>query len=345
MKKIRIICEEAYAESIWCKQLLAGLLKELKKHRAGFLMSTQAERGDAACMLGMSTRWLQEQTARCNALGVTPVVLTNQSCRSFPGEYHLICADAPRTAAELGEAFARAGRSRIALYGAGVLTELDRERTEIFSGLVSDKADIYPNTGNLEHCFRAFLPKAAGYDAVVCINGYAAVSLVKKLEKEQPALLETLVIVSFEEVLRHSKYQASITTVDPQLENYGKAAFSVLEMAEKCPWISLTTIGIRSTVCEIRKKNHETDCFMEEEPFYEDPELVSMAKIEQLLCDADDLDHHIIAMLLDHATYGEIAESCYMTEGNVKYRVKKYMSICDCKSRKELFELLQEYLQ
>ena len=30
-KKIKICCEEAYVETIWCKQLLGGLIKELKK--------------------------------------------------------------------------------------------------------------------------------------------------------------------------------------------------------------------------------------------------------------------------------------------------------------------------
>ena len=78
---------------------------------------------------------------------------------------------------------------------------------------------------------------------------------------------------------------------------------------------------------------------------FDDPEVLYMAKIEQLMQEADDMDHHIIAMLLGGAKYGEIADSCYMTEGNVKYRVKKYMTICSCSTKKELLELLKEYLQ
>jgi hypothetical protein len=99
-------------------------------------------------------------------------------------------------------------------------------------------------------------------------------------------------------------------------------------------------------ISEIPEKDHEEpDVLTEQHQLYEDPEIIHMAKIEQLLRDADDLDHHIIAMLLDNAKYSDIADSCYMTEGNIKYRVKKYMSICDCKTKKELLELLQEYLQ
>ena len=32
-KKVKIICEEDFAESIWCKSLLGGLIKEQKKRR------------------------------------------------------------------------------------------------------------------------------------------------------------------------------------------------------------------------------------------------------------------------------------------------------------------------
>ena len=36
IRKIKIICEEAYAESIWCKQLLNGFIKELNKRRISY---------------------------------------------------------------------------------------------------------------------------------------------------------------------------------------------------------------------------------------------------------------------------------------------------------------------
>ena len=36
INKIKIVCEEAYLESIWTKQLLGGLTKELKKGERGY---------------------------------------------------------------------------------------------------------------------------------------------------------------------------------------------------------------------------------------------------------------------------------------------------------------------
>ena len=345
MNKVKIICEEAYADSIWCKMLLGGLVKELKKRRLGYEqtgLTGLSEDDEAVCVIGMGDSWMEAVLEKCNQLSVVPVVLSSQSDRKIKGQYHLICPDMKSAVKALKKAFEEAGRTKIALYAANSTMDLDRDRTEVLSYLVEDASDIYSNKDNLENCFRSFLPKASLYDAVVCVNGYAAVSLVKKLEKENAELLEKLVIVSFEEVLKHSKYNQWISQVNLKLESYGSAAMTVLDMAVQGSKISRITIEMRCKVCGIEPKTVGEEVMVT--PF-EDPEFLYMAKIEQLLQEADDMDHHIIAMLLGGAKYGEIADSCYMTEGNVKYRVKKYMTICGCNAKKELLELLKEYLQ
>ncbi len=349
IRKIRIICEEAYAESIWCKELLGGLQKELKKRRLTSEACTEfvmPDEGEAVCLIGMSNAWLEAVVEKYNALDCVPIVLSCQAGRSVGGKYHLICPDMKAAAKVLKEAFTRAGRTKIALYGANYSADLDKDRTAIFSQLVDTPSDIYTNTGNLEACFRSFQKKAAFYDTVLCVNGYAALSLVKKLEKENKTLLEKIVILSCEDVLKHSKYNQWISLIDLKLENFGATAMALMEMASLRNDISVITVRMNVSISEIPGKILEENLDREAElQFYEDPEIIHMAKIEQLLRDADDMDHHIIAMLLDNAKYSEIADSCYMTEGNVKYRVKKYMSTCDCKTKKELLELLQEYLQ
>lgn len=349
-KKIKIICEEAYIESIWCKQLLGGLVKELKKRRNSYEQissSYDLKSGDCVCIIGLSDVWTGHIVEECNAAGCVPVILSNQSRRNVEGQYHFVGPDIYSLVKLLKEAFVNAGRKKIALYAANRGSDLDRDRTEIFSQLVQDTSDIYSNKGNLENCFRSFLPKANLYDAVICVNGYAAVSLVKKLEKENRQLLEKLVIVSFEEVLKHSKYNHWISQVHLNLENYGMAAMTILEVAGQKDVISTITVKMKGNLSEIKEMDETEHSLINEgmREMSEDPEILSMAKIEQLMRDADDMDHHIIAMLLGNAKYGEIADTCYMTEGNVKYRVKKYMSICGCKTKKELLELLQEYLQ
>lgn len=350
VRKINIVCEEACVESIWCKRLLGGLIKELKKRRMPYEVLTYLdaiENETFVCILGMSSSWSEKIIKRCNSFEHTPLVLSSQSCKSFLGKYHFLCPDIRKAAEELKNKLESAGRTNVALYGANIFKEIDRDRTEILSFLVKNKSSIYPNTGNLENCFRNFVPKASQYDAVICMDGYAAISLGKKLEKENADLLEKLVIISFEEVLKHSKYNERISLIDLKLESYGKIAVAMMELLDSGDDVSVITMEMQCTVCDIPQKIllEEIEILEVSNQLYEDPEIIHMAKIEQLFRNADDMDHHIIAMLLDNAKYSEIADSCYMTEGNVKYRVKKYMSTCDCKNKKELLELLQEYLQ
>jgi hypothetical protein len=347
--KVKILCEEAYAETIWCKELLGGLQKELKKRRLAFELCTKfvaQNEEEIICLIGMSHSWLENLISKYNESSCVPIILSSLSALDIEGKYHFIGPAMEAAAKKLKESSICAGRTKIALYGASYSSDLDKDRTKLFSPLIKDSTDIYLNTGNLENCFRSFLTKAFGYDAVICTNGYAAVSLVKKLEKENPKFLEKLVIISCEEVLKHSKYNQWISLIDLNLESYGATAVAMMEMTDGQSEISAITVKMNVNISEIPEKDHEEpDVLAEQHQLYEDPEIIHMAKIEQLLRDADDLDHHIIAMLLDNAKYSDIADSCYMTEGNIKYRVKKYMSICDCKTKKELLELLQEYLQ
>ena len=346
MKKIKIIYEKAYAESISCKSLIDGLVKEIKKRRISYEQTNDVKRilhKESVCIIGASYCWIEEVVKKCNAVGNVPLVLGSFLDKAVAGEYHRVCPDLDDVAKNLNFAFAEADRTRVALYGGNSMVDIDRERVDIFAKLISQEVDVYPNTGSLAYCFESFYPKAVLYDAVICVNGYAAVSLAKNLEKKNPALLKKLIIVSCEEVLKNSKYD-KISLVDMNLDSYGPVSLAILEMASCREDISSITAKIKADLCKIKKKDMR-DYDIEKYQLYEDPEIVSMTKIEQLFRDADDMDHHIIALLLSNAKYSDISNTCYMTEGNVKYRVKKYMNICRCKTKKELIDLLQEYLQ
>ena len=346
-KKVYIICEEVFADSIWCKKPLSGLLKELKKRRIGYeqIFDQQMITGEEnVCIIGFSDSWTEAVIRHCNYLGCVPVVLSNLSGRTVKGQYHLVCPDMKDAANGLKKALEDAGRTKTALYAANRMMDFDRDRTEILCELVQDESDIYSNKDHLENCFRSFAPKAALYDAVICVNGYAAVSLVKKLEKEHKELLNDLAVIAFEEVLKHSKYNPYISVMNMNLESYGAVVIQVLELAEQNVQTTEITVKMKCSVCEISRKDEDENMTDAVPAYFVDPEIVYMEKIEQLMQEADDMDHHIIAMMVGGATYAEIADSCYMTEGNVKYRVKKYMTICGCNTKKELMELLKEYL-
>lgn len=349
VKRIKIFCEEVYAETVWCKQLLNNLIIDLKKRRVFFDIVYQKENisfGETVYAVGVSEEWLNTVIANCNELEIVPIIFLPRKMNSIQGEYHEIYPDIQNAVEQLRNKIILSGRSNVALYGINESVILEKSRMECFLGLISHTEDIYKNVGGLENCFQSFLPSAGKYDIIICVNGYAAVSLVKKLYKEKPDILENVVVVTLEEVLKNSKYNQWILNIDFNLDKYGKTALQLGDIFALSNQGVSTSVRLKCNVCEIPPK-HENIVKSENKTveLLNDPEIILMKKIEQLLLDADDLDHHIIAMLLDGAKYSDIADSCYMTESNIKYRIKKYMNISGCTTKKELIALLQEYLR
>ena len=89
--KKKIICEPAHGDSVWCKQLLSGLIKEFKKRRCNYeVIQDTKEIGykDQIYIIGMNVSWLKTVVGHCNAMDCVPVLLSNQSRKIFSWKYH-----------------------------------------------------------------------------------------------------------------------------------------------------------------------------------------------------------------------------------------------------------------
>ena len=69
-----------------------------------------------------------------------------------------------------------------------------------------------------------------------------------------------------------------------------------------------------------------------------------MLRLERMLNECDSLDREIIDCLLREESYDNISESCFVTISTVKYRVKKMIGLVEAAGRRELVQLLREYL-
>ncbi len=348
--KVKIICEEVHKESIWCKQILSGLIKELKKKRinySGLQDINSIVEDDMILVVGAGRNWLQRIVEKCNHSNIIPIILCNQENILLKGKYHLVHSDLTNTMKKIRVVCMETGREKVALYGVQNLSGVQDSPRESLLELVQDTGDIYMNNAGLEACFYSFFPYADRYDIVVCMSGYAAVSLVKKLESSNSKLLNKMTIISCEEILLSARYKNIISFVDMKLDTFGRAAISIMELANRKDNNMSFSVLVEGIVQSIKTKRVEQKVCIEETDEYllfADPEEVCMARVERLLESADEVDQVIIELLMNNATYGQIADDCYMTESNVKYRVKKYLSICKVNSKKELLDMLLEYL-
>ena len=345
-----VVCESSYAKSVWCKKILHGLKAELKKRREPYAVTEEVGEiapDDTVFILGSGFGWLKSAVSHCNARGVCPVVLCNFSGDMAGGRYHQICSDVEGSMRQLIAQMREQYGERIALYGINTHSVGDRARADAFLPETPVGGKLFVNEGSLSECFKRFLPRADTVDTVLCANGFAAVSLVKHLKREAPALLSRLHIISCDQTLLSRYYQPHITSVDLNFEQFGKAAISVAELAKKQPYLSGLTAKVRWTLSGEFLPATATVAAVPPaaDEFYEDEELLRLLTVENLLQLCDETDAIILDMLLRGDGYEAIAAACFLTEGAVKYRVKKMRELCGTDGRRELTDFLKEYLK
>ena len=335
-----ILVEAGFGSSIWCKQLLQGLTQELKKRRERYALDPEVL-SDSVFVIGSSAPWLETQVGRCNADGCVPVLLCSSRRKISGGRYHRVCPDIDGSMRQLTDALTKRWGSRLVLYGVNPSSVGDRSRREAFEQACPQGLCL-ENRGSLADCFAAFLPLLEKTDAVLCANGFAAVSLYRRLQ----AMGIQLPIISCAQTLLCSRYQGRITSVDMNYPAFGKTALAVADLAKKHEQISELTVTVRWRVEGLPDDTlPAVVSSVVTDSFYDDSELQQMLKVENLLSACDDTDTLLVSMLLCGESYAAMANACFLTEGAVKYRVKNMRTLCGCPDRDSLERLLRTYLQ
>lgn len=356
---ILIFVESTYAHSIWCQNLIDGLVAELKLKRIAFRFISSSEELDPACpyiyVIGSSSEWVRAVLEASNRRGIYPILLCNQAFHELDMTYSTVCSDTSGSMQHLVDTLNRVGRKRIALYGVNPHSVSDESRQKAFqvAARQQNQADVYINNGSLARCFSRFWSNISQYDAVICANDFAAISLVRNLLREAPGELERLLIIGCAETRLTEYYNSYVLSIRVNFLEYGRAAVMLLESLKRNSYLSHIVMAIRwdfSPLTTLRTLTAaEPDLQIPVIPeskdvFYQDAELDKMLRLERLLNECDDLDRNVIVCLLQGESYETISERCFVTVSTVKYRVKKMISVSQVSGRSELIRLLREYL-
>lgn len=353
---ILIFVEDSYARSIWCQNMVDGLVAELKFKRMAFRFITSLEElepaGAFVYVIGSSGTWVRTVLETVSRKGLYPILLCNQAFRELDMPYSTVCSDIRGSMRHLVDLL---GSRRIALYGVNPRSVSDESRRKGFCAAtgLTDSEHIYINDGSLENCFQSFQSKAEYYDAVICANDFAAISLVRNLLRESPAQLERLLIIGCAEIRLTEFYSRYVLSIRVNFPEFGRAAVMLMENLKRNAYLSDMVMTIRwdfSPLSCLEKLNTAP----KEAPlpvipesrdvFYQDGELNRMLCMERLLNECDTLDREMLKGLLRGEAYEMMAERCFVTVSTVKYRIKKMISISQTANRSELIGLLLEFL-
>lgn len=350
---VTILTEPAYSESMWCRALYASLTERLRQKRISFceMYDTVPENSEAFFMIAADFHWIKSTLIQLNSAGIKPILICNQAEAIFGCSYNCVCSDIAGSMRYLMDNLKADGKTRVALYGVNTNSISDIGRVDgLFAQKdgVIDSMRIFINDGSLEECYKAFSAEIDCFDAVICFNDFAAVSLIRHLEADgADNTLRRLKILSCSQTKISSCYRGQITSINMNLEQYGKAAVFIFEKLKLHPYISQMTLSICwnnepnksenvSPICLQGVEN--TDCI------YSDKELSEMITAERILEIDSAIDETIITDLCCGKSIAEIAAACFLTESGVKYRIKRILEKCRISDKAELISVVNRYL-
>ena len=357
---ILIFVEPNYSHSMWCQNLVDGLVAELKLKRLMFQFIERLEElvegSECLYVIGSTGEWVRTVLEASTARGVYPILLCNQAFHELEMTYSTVCSDTNGSMQHLVDALTRSGRTRIALYGVNPHSVSDESREKSFHAATKHqfRENVFINNGSLSTCFSMFQGCVDNYDAVICANDFAAISLVRNLLRENPEQLQRLVIIGCAETRLTEFYNDYVLSIRVNFREYGRAAVMLMEDLRHNPYLSHIVMAIRwdfSPLTPVRgftapEPRYDPAPIMPEprDAFYQDRELEHMLSLERLLNESDQLDRDIITGLLTGASYDQISEKSFVTVSTVKYRIKKMISVSGASGRAELIRRIREYL-
>lgn len=358
-----VISEENYISSSWYKSIIYSLsnLQKRKRLNITFLSNISELREFSICnddiliIIGSASLWLDDIiSAAPPSFGNKIIVLADYKHRIPNRKYSIITIDISQNIACLYSYLNMHNKKRIALYGINPNSTSDLLKKESFIQCGGQETDCFYNEFSLKQCYQSFSEKTLYYDGVICVNDYAAISLIKHIGTKCG-----LFITSFGDTLLAKLFSPSITSTRTNFRKFGNCIYDLVRFLQKNSSISSLSVYldysfiIGETTDYLPFFQH-TDTISTvsttfapkryDNAFYSDSEIREMSKIEKMLTTCDDFDILLITQLLNGTSLNKIAENLFISLSSIKYKLKQLYSICEVQSKSNFVNLLNKYI-
>ncbi len=349
--QIHIVIEDNYKTSNWCAKIMEGLEKEIKYRRFNYIIQSAgfaSNASDLIIVIGTSSLWIKKTVSLLKEKHSAHIVMISDQPYKMPVSN--VSTDHYTAMREVLQYLSYCKKSSVAFYGVNPSSVSDLQRLSAFK----NHGTVFYNHGNLKKCFLKFYESIDNFDAAICANDYAAVSLLQNLKSLSPEKADSLFIISFANTALAKLYKPAITTMSISYSEYGKAALQLYSVLSKNPGISHINISIKSEL-KIRDSTKnlpfEPNGFVydynseENINFYDDNEIKPLVIIDKILSACDEIDLDIIQGIAFSHSYEVIAERNTMSVNGVKYRLKKLLEICGIADKRTLISVYNTYLK
>lgn len=333
---IPVLTEPSFRSYLWAKQTMDGIMQEAtkRKYKTVVLDADSYETIDYDVLFGTERRML---IVIGTSISWMPTALSFFTAKKI--ETIFISFDPAETALPTGMvrmdyvgAIAHllsyltkdCARRRIALYGYNPNSSADNIKLRFFNSWKRQfdeghEHDVFQNLADLEDCFQQFYPRVHQFDAVICANDIAAVSLLSYLSEHDIRIPEDLYIVAFgdSKISEHVKPSLTIATLDhPEM---GRQAVLLFSHLCKMPATASVSSRVRSKLIIRATTAYTPDTTTDQLPidnsnafanavdFYQDPEAEQLLRAEMLLDACDEADFTLLQSVLKGFSLDQLA--------------------------------------
>lgn len=403
---LNLFAEPDFKDSIWCVQYLRAIKDEATmKHYAINLIESkslydvdwdQAYRDDPRRRLliyiGTSAEAVGSLNGFLTEKRIHPIFINYYSADGFTELYenysNIITDYSASMRCILRHLFA-CGRTDIALYGINPNSATDIKKESKFEDYIRTAAPagakhgVYRNCACLDACYADFRRDLRSYNAVICANDIAAISLLENLKRDNVSVPDDLFMVSFGNTALTKVSYPSITTSSTNMAEFGRQAVRLYSFLSKSDSDISVTVRIPSTLsvrestgiagaqtsggrdpfygktqsrtaplsASMHTEHSEMTYFQSELPyfhnekFFRDPKVNVLLRTENLLGSLVDTDADILDGLMNGEPILQMADRLYTSQQAIAYRLKRMCRIAEVKDVSALLSFLSGYYQ
>lgn len=288
------------------------------------------------------------------------VILVGPCVNGFPCVQANIDIDYRTDMEAAVELLHRCGCTRPAIYGVFPNSGSDNIKKSSFMSVVREHWGMLPerlcfeNRTGLTDCYREFRQNRADYDALICVNGFAAASLMHHLAADGIRVPDELQVIAFGGVQLSALTLPALTVLKSNSAAVGQNAVRAYRYLRNADSEQLRLTAQVASHMIIRDSTRLLEQPVIEEAraeptavpahnFYDDEEVRLFDALEKLIDKSDSLDMKVIRHLNAGHSYEKASRYLHLTKNAVFYRVKRMQELVGAESVESFRAFVMKY--
>lgn len=334
-KILKAVVERHDDNNFWIENTLKGMAAEAARRSLSFKFSYETEtdvKNDVVYVVGTSEVFCDRAAREIKSLGGIPLIVKGGTFNS--GSTASVAFDIEGAVRHCLDYLIQNGKTKILFYGLNENSEADKFKKDAFTEYAL-KAGI---NRSIRFCNGTIHSEAENfvsdefehglYDAILCANDTAALSLLYAGITEKAKVPEDLFLIGMGNSYIGKHCSVPLTTVDFDYKLLGKHAvktgafikresgFTCVKTLLPCPII----VRDSTANADFNAKS-EVKEFIPAEDYFGGKATTEILATETIMQTSDETDRTIMLMLAGENTYAAIAEKVSLTERAVSYRI------------------------